>query len=414
MTVKSSPSVSYSMWLKRILDAHSAQSWNTEPTDFQEREDDELNDLWTEIDDRQRQRLWGLSSDLNSLRDRETFVDSDWPPMTRAELAEVQRIAFQGKDWDKLLESLRRPPRFHSRDTVDYLRGRAWQEMGHPEVAVLFFDNARRLGPENPTYGFVAMECLKAMEDWPEILRRFEIYKADPAAPAQLLFRAADAVCVYASRTGDHSYHAKAIEAVDEGFRRLGQRGQQEPLDAILVGAYVTKANCLDHLGQAQESLAVYDEAVTRFPENTTLLTARGLRKLKLGRSDAVDDFRRAVERGTSAALAYLELARDELRQGRSELAVDLCKRALSLPQRDTSIQAALFELTAIAMVRRHESADAIRAAFRRAGELDPLNEEIRMNRDRFESFTAHPDIGEPEWQMPSTPPGPASDDVWA
>ena len=150
MTVKTSSSVSYSMWLKRILDAHSAQSWNTEPMDIQEREDDELNDLWTEIDDRQRQRLWGLSSDLNSLRNRETFVDSDWPPMTRAELAEAQRAAFEGKDWDKLLEFLRRPPRFHSRDTVDYLRGRAWQEMGHPEVAVLFFDNASRLRRKSP------------------------------------------------------------------------------------------------------------------------------------------------------------------------------------------------------------------------------------------------------------------------
>ncbi len=148
MTLKTSPSVSSSMWLTRILDTHRTRGWETEPTDIQDREDDELNDLWTEIDDRQKQRLWGLSSDLNSLRDRETCVESDWPPMTRKELAEAQRAAFQTKDWDMLLEYLRRPPRFQSRDTVDYLRGRAWQEMGHPEVAVLFFDNARRLGPE--------------------------------------------------------------------------------------------------------------------------------------------------------------------------------------------------------------------------------------------------------------------------
>ncbi len=414
MTVKTSPSVSYSMWLKRILDAHSAQSWNTEPTDIQEREDDELNDLWTEIDDRQRQRLWGLSSDLNSLRDRETLVESDWPPMTRKELAHAQSVAFQARDWDKLLEYLRRPPRFHSRDTVDYLRGRAWQGMGHPEVAVLFFDNARRLGPENPAYGFFGLECLKAMEAWPEVLRRFDSSMRDPATPAQLLFSAADAVCIYASRTGDFSYYEKAINAVDEGFRRVGQPGQQEPLDEILSGAYGTKSICLGHLGRADESLRVYDEAVRRFPQNTTLLTARGLLKQELGRSDAVDDFRQAVALGTTAAWAYLELARDELRRGRSEEAIDLCKRALPLAQRDTSMQAALFELTAIAKYRRNESADAVRAAFQRAGELDPLNEEIRMNRDRFESFTAHPDVGEPEWQLPSKPPRGAIDGVYA
>ena len=227
-------------------------------------------------------------------------------------------------------------------------------------------------------------------------------------------FGAADAVCVYASRTGDHSCYEKAIEAVDEGFRRLGQPGQQEPLDAILAGAYVTKSNCLDHIGRANESLAVYDEAVSRFPEDTTLLTARGLRRQKLGRSDAIDDFRRAVERGTSAAWAYVELARDELRQGRSELAFDLCKRALRSRNTTRPFRRRSSKLTAIAMVRRHESTDAIRAAFQRAGELDPLNEEIRMNRDRFECFTAHPDIGEPEWQMPSKPPRGAIDDVYA
>ena len=77
--------------------AHSAQAWETELTDIHEREDNELNDLWTEIDDRQKQRLWGLSSDLNSLRDRETYVDSDWSPMTRKELAEAKSAAFQSR-----------------------------------------------------------------------------------------------------------------------------------------------------------------------------------------------------------------------------------------------------------------------------------------------------------------------------
>jgi len=292
------------------------------------------------------------------------------------------------------------------------LRGRAWQEMGHPEVAVLFLDNATRLEPENSMYGVLALECLKAMQDWPEVLRRFEAYVHDPATPVRLLFRAADAIHLYANRTGEHQYYQEALGAVDEGFRRLEQSGQQAQLDAILAGAYATKSICLEHLGRTSESLQVYDEAVRRFPENTTLLSARGLLKQELGLSGAVDDFRDAVARGTSVAWAYVELARDVLQEGGSEEAMHLCKRALPLAQRDTTIQATLFELLAIALLRRNESADAVRAAFQRAGELDPLSEGIRLNRKQFESFAANPNTGEPKWQMPSKPPRVAIDDV--
>jgi len=402
------------MWLRRILDTHRSQAWDIERSDVQDREDEELNDLWTEIDDCQKQRLWGLSSDLNSLRDRESWVESDWPPMTRPELVEVQSDAFQRKDWDKLLEYLRRPPRFHPQNLVDYLRGRAWQEMGHPEVAVLFFDNATRLAPDNPAYEVLALECLKAMQDWPEVLRRLEAYLREPATPSQLLFRAADAIRFYASRTGERQYYQEALGAVDEGFRRLENSGQQELLDAILAGAYATKSLCLEHLGRVSESLKVYDEAVARFPENTTLLSGRGLLKQELGLPGAVDDFRHAVDRGTSVAWAYIELARDELREGRSEKAASLCKSALPLAQRDATIQAALFELFAIAKLRQNESADAVRAAFQRAGELDPLSEEIRMNRSQFESFAASPAAGEPKWHMPAKPPRGAIEDLCA
>ncbi len=82
MIVRTGPAVSYSIWLKKILDTHTSQAWDSEPIDVQERQDEELNDLWSEIDECQKQRLWGLSSDLNTLRDRETWVESDWSRMS--------------------------------------------------------------------------------------------------------------------------------------------------------------------------------------------------------------------------------------------------------------------------------------------------------------------------------------------
>jgi hypothetical protein len=215
MIVRTSASVSYSIWrLKEILDVHTNAAWDAPPGEAQERKDEELNELWTEIDEAQKRRLWGLSSDLNTLRDRETWFESDWPPMTQQELARAAADAFQRQDWDKLLEHLRRPPRFAPRETVDDLRGRAWMEMGHPEVALLFFDNAARLSPGNANYGVYALECLKAIENWTEILQRCQAYMKDRATPARLLFRAADALHACAHQSGDREHYRQALKTV--------------------------------------------------------------------------------------------------------------------------------------------------------------------------------------------------------
>lgn len=381
MIARTTPSVSYSMWLRRILDSHTSQAWDAEPTDNREREDEELNDVWTEISDCHKQRLWGLSSDLNTLRDQEKWVDSHWPPMTQAELGQAQTEAFRRKQWDKFLECLRRPPRFLAQNMVDYLRGRAWMEMGHPEVALLFFDNAARVEPENSTYHVLALECLKAIQDWSELLKRCEAYVQDSRTVPRLLFRAADALHGYANETGDQAYYAQALRVVEEGFHRAALPGHQEQMPSILAGAYATKSFCLAHLDRAEDSLKVFDEAVARFPENTTLLTARALLKQELGRPDAIDDFRDAVNRGTIAVWSYIEVARHALQDGQKHEAIELCRRGVALAQRD-NIAAILFELLAIALLRSKDSTDAVRAAFQMASELDPLNEDIRVNRE--------------------------------
>ncbi len=47
MIVRTPPSVSYSIGLKRILDVHTSQAWDVEPTEVEEREEEQLNELWT-------------------------------------------------------------------------------------------------------------------------------------------------------------------------------------------------------------------------------------------------------------------------------------------------------------------------------------------------------------------------------
>ena len=52
--------------------------------------------------------------------------------------------------------------------------------MGHPEVALLFFDNASRLKPDNLAFPSLALECLKTVADWPNALVCAEQYRQTP------------------------------------------------------------------------------------------------------------------------------------------------------------------------------------------------------------------------------------------
>ncbi len=202
------------------------------------------------------------------------------------------------------------------------------------------------------------------------------------------------------------------LQAVGEGFVRLGPPPERE-LASVLAGAYATKALCLAHLDRTAESSHVLDEAVQRFPENTTLVIARGLVKQERGVPDAIDDFRQALDRGTTIVWPYVELARHALLSGQEHEAVAMCRRGLAFAQCDTA-KAMLFELLAIALHRLNDTSDAIRAAFQSASELDPLSERIRCNAERFESLATDLGAGEPEWQLDPVPSSAAFDEVYA
>src|SRR5271157_795628 len=284
MTQMSKPDVviaaAYSRWLNTILETHAKQLWDAADGDL---DDDELNENWELLPEQLRRRLWGLSADLFSLVDNEKFTDADWEPIPLQELAKRVERSFQERQWDELLDLLRRPPRFVPSDQVSYIRGRAWQELGQHEVALKFFDNASRLKPGHAPYRILALECLKAACDWQEAISRANQYSLDPAAPPSLLFRAGDVfhACLMAHGENQEQLAQKAVDLVNAGFDRLTLRGAEVPLDSTLAAAYFTKAYCLERVGKFNEALLTYDDAIRRFPTNPEIFTARGLLRLE-------------------------------------------------------------------------------------------------------------------------------------
>lgn len=135
----------YQAWIRHIVAVHRDQLWSTARTPDQASEEDRLNEQWQDLDELQQQRIWGLSADLNTLRNNEVVVATDWPPLSEAALQRALQDALTREEWDRALELLRRLPDAMPRDERDTLRGRCWAGLGHEDVAQLFIKNAERL-----------------------------------------------------------------------------------------------------------------------------------------------------------------------------------------------------------------------------------------------------------------------------
>ena len=303
--------------------------------------------------------------------------------------------AFQGQNWDQLLELLRRPPHFVSPDQVAYLRGRAWQELGHPEVALRFFDNASRLRPGHSPYLILSLECLKETGNWEDAIKRATQFRLDSTSSPSLLFRAGDVFHAYAlSHKEQIALFEDAVETIDRGFSKLQLPDAVPPLDSVVVAAFATKAFSLEHLGRVDEAFRTYDQALERFPTNPQLLTARGLLRQAHRMETAINDFETAVANSARVIWPYLQLARHWYGQNSFDKVIDYCRMGIEMTDRD-SIAALIFELLAIALFKKHGSNQTVERAFLTAISLDPFNLTIQQNYELFKKTVRHPQQAE-------------------
>jgi hypothetical protein len=108
---------------------------------------DEMDPLWDEMDEHERDRIRGLSEDLHGLQEgKPAPVSMDRPAVgawRRQILAGYQR-SLSG-DVDNLLGLLRGPyPSEVPAHVVRLLQSRCWQRLGVPDVGLLFLQAAEQ------------------------------------------------------------------------------------------------------------------------------------------------------------------------------------------------------------------------------------------------------------------------------
>jgi len=400
----------YLRWLQYTVDIHRRQAWKLEQDSA---ELEELQDLWELIPDKLQDRLWGLSADLYSLVDNEKFVDSDWPSISQEQLGELQQLALKDKKWDELLELLRRPPRFLKRDQVACLRARAWEGLGHPEIALLFFDNAVRLDPDNDVYHVLVMNCLEKIGNWEATMQRVAKYRSDPNASAKILFAIGSATFAYAmtATSTAKSQFEQALNDFETGLSRIALPNARQPRENELGLALSQRAICLEILGRLDESLVAFDLAIRYAPEVADLYVGRGLVRQRIKSGSGIADLHRAVQLNSNVVWPYLELAHSSFQRRDFRELDSLCRKGL-LVSHDDKIAAVLRGYRAIALYQLHAPIADVENEFKIAIKIDPSNIDIQHNYQLLKDRISVSSVAAEEWQMPEFSTADASRDL--
>ena len=110
---------------------------------------DAMDVPWQGLSAIERKRLAGLSEDLNAMSETTSApAPQELNHDTQAKLVQVYEARKRG-EWDKALELLRQWGKDAPLALASYVRGTIWRAAGDMNTAIVFFEHASRLEPEN-------------------------------------------------------------------------------------------------------------------------------------------------------------------------------------------------------------------------------------------------------------------------
>jgi tetratricopeptide (TPR) repeat protein len=348
---------------------------------------DTIDGPWEALSEAERKRVSGLSEDLYSISDPPDQGPQAMNPQAQARLNDAVEARARG-DWDRALELLRRWGRHVSLALVSYLRGAIWLEAGDPEAAVLFYEHAANLNPDNGNYLSIFLHTLDIVEPAEAQRRAQEILQDADNYPPVAVARAAD-IAFKAARSAPEAEAKRLIPVLERTLTRIEQ-GDESGVDrSSYAMAAALLGFCHEFLGDNQAALDYYSRGLQFVPNNDGLLVARGI--LLYGTSPrAITDFELAIQNNSPIVWPYFYLAHHYLMSGRYEDCRVMCERATRMPASDV-VKSELAEWTAISQAELGFPAELIRTAFEQSIRLDPSNDRARRNLAAFEKAVRPP-----------------------
>lgn len=274
---------------------------------------DEMDESWKRLTASQIERTDEVSADLYSLESGSPIQHPAKVDNQDAPAREQLQEAMRGRDWKNVLRILRTQPEQFDRAEAAYYRGRCWERLNEPEIAIRFYEEAARIRPE---YLIPLVDCLRL--------------RGMPDVAGKLLD---DLVCM--SRDWEPSLQAflalsamsLAMESVPLATRQLALRRAAGML--VLAASRAEKSDNRIRMGewlgiaafcswladQDQLALDYCTQAISRDPSKAETRVLRGWIQFKTNRELALADFRVAVEQGCAIFLPYRFLLARALQQ---------------------------------------------------------------------------------------------------
>jgi tetratricopeptide (TPR) repeat protein len=259
-------------------------------------------------------RLNGLSADLYMLQGNEIFESLPQEERTRETLGIALKEAKDRRDWQKVLDLLRKGPVFLTSDQIAFIRTQAYKELGHLETALAFIEYAASLEPENALYDWKATEFLLDLGRYREARARTDEQLKNKELAPELLIQSASsmvAAAKHASREEASALYNQAIKllrhVLPEALLVSGESA------SIVAFGYTLLGHCYEIRGQFDDALDAYNDALTVDPEYQLALVARGLLLLATRAPGSSSNRDRTRRENTPVISPYINSAHEAL-----------------------------------------------------------------------------------------------------
>ncbi|HTU88972.1 MAG TPA: hypothetical protein VMF69_02645 [Gemmataceae bacterium] len=328
----------------------------------------------------------------------------------RAQWAARGTAALQAGDLDVYLDHLRQPyPEGFPAEIIPALQAWAWNRLGLPEAALLFYQEAGKVLPMGKVY---AMDCLRRLGRIQEAREVAEQLLTEPQSRRGQIYQASSTLILLALEQPS-GVRSQIFEMIVEPLRHVIEAERKIPLASRQDRDLEKDAACaltlalitLNRLGEARE---VCDDALKCYPDDPELLLARGAVNLSNNPNAAEADFTRAVEVQAQYSLPYAVLALFRANQRNYADTLALASQAMRFPDLPDETRGLLFEMRGIALAELKQPRDRVEEEFARARTLNPTSaSRIEHNREVAMKSLESNSAATPraEWNLPSLEP---------
>lgn len=271
MTGRFADNPAYQRYEQQLVQLHRLIAEGKCESDEADQIRDEMDGPWKHLNGQERLRLKGLSGDLYMLQDDED-LETPVVAQSQQDLYEQIKECERQSDWDAILGLLRRRPKSVPDGPVAFTRSKAYNALGHAQIALLFFEYAMRYKHNDLNILALHLMLLRDAGRVAEAIETARRYSQDPNASPSVLIVAAD---IYLNAVGkeDALNLQQVLNLLETALSRVSP---QTPTDISHIEfAYILAAHCLVLLGSRDEAITALEEAQKLQPDDVDVRTLR-------------------------------------------------------------------------------------------------------------------------------------------